>query len=210
MAKKIPQINASSMADISFLLLIFFLVTTSMDVNKGLVRRLPPPAPEKQEKTNVDINKRNLLVVRINSKNDVYYRDGSMEMGDLEKINSLDELRALVKEFIVNPKNKSHYPKLVTEVITSSNEKENKAFEEFGEVEYTKDHIISVQNDVDTQYQAYLDVQNELVAAYNQVREEFSLSKFGRHFKDLTDMEQKFVQKVYPQKISEAEPKNYN
>ncbi len=45
MAKKIPQINASSMADISFLLLIFFLVTTSMDVNQGLARRLPAPIP---------------------------------------------------------------------------------------------------------------------------------------------------------------------
>ncbi|MBR1381621.1 MAG: biopolymer transporter ExbD, partial [Paludibacteraceae bacterium] len=63
MAKKVPQINASSMADISFLLLIFFLVTTSMDVNQGLARRLPAPVPPDQKVEASDINKRNLLVV---------------------------------------------------------------------------------------------------------------------------------------------------
>lgn len=202
MAKKIPQINASSMADISFLLLIFFLVTTSMDVNKGLARRLPPPAPEKAEKVDQNINKRNLLIVKINKYNKISYRDGSMEIGNLEEISTAKELKAKVKEFIVNPQNKPYLPKHVSEVIDD--------FKEFGEVEYTKDHIISVQNDVDTQYQAYLEVQDALVAAYNEVREEFALSKFGKHYNALPEKEQKFIQKIYPQKISEAEPKNYN
>ena len=69
MAKKIPAINASSMADISFLLLIFFLVTTSMDVNQGLARRLPAPIPPDQKIEDTDINKRNLFVVKINWEN---------------------------------------------------------------------------------------------------------------------------------------------
>ncbi len=82
--------------------------------------------------------------------------------------------------------------------------------EGLGEVTYTKAHVISVQNDVDTQYQAYLDVQNELVAAYNELRNEYAKQKFnGRTFNELDEEEQKLVQKVYPQKISEAEPKNY-
>ena len=78
-----------------------------------------------------------------------------------------------------------------------------------GEVKYTKDHVISVQNDVDTQYQAYLNVQNELVAAYNELREEYSQRRFHRSYADLPEELQKLVQKVYSQRISEAEPKNY-
>lgn len=198
MAKKIPQINASSMADISFLLLIFFLVTTSMDVNQGLARRLPAPIPPNQEKADQDINKRNLLIVKINSRNQVTYRDGSMEMGDLQEID-IKDLKAKAKEFILNPQNKAHLPKLVREDFGGP----------FGEMEYTKDHVISVQNDVDTQYQAYLDVQNELVAAYNEVRNECALEFYHKSYNELQEDQQKLIQKIYPQKISEAEPKNY-
>ncbi len=76
-------------------------------------------------------------------------------------------------------------------------------------VTYTPDHVISVQNDVDTRYQSYLDVQNELVAAYNELRDEFSKRQWGKSFADLDEDQQKLVQKVLPMKISEAEPKNY-
>ncbi|MFA6582417.1 MAG: biopolymer transporter ExbD, partial [Paludibacter sp.] len=78
-----------------------------------------------------------------------------------------------------------------------------------GNVEITKDHVISLQNDVDTQYQAYIEVQNELVAAYNELRNEFSMQKFGKKYDELPEREQMAIQQVYPQKISEAEPKNY-
>ena len=96
MAKKIPQINASSMADISFLLLIFFLVTTSMDVNQGLARRLPAPIPPDMKIEDKDINKRNLLVVKINSANQL------MVQGQLTDVK---QLRAKAKEFIQNKNN---------------------------------------------------------------------------------------------------------
>ena len=79
----------------------------------------------------------------------------------------------------------------------------------FGVIRYTKDHVISVQNDVDTQYQAYLDVQNELVAAYNELREECAQKYFHKAYAELEEDQQKRIQKIYPQKISEAEPKNY-
>jgi hypothetical protein len=78
-----------------------------------------------------------------------------------------------------------------------------------GEIEITKDHVISLQNDVDTQYQVYIEVQNELVAAYNELRNELSKEKFGKLFDDLDEDQKKAIQAVYPQKISEAEPKNY-
>ena len=190
MAKKIPQINASSMADISFLLLIFFLVTTSMDVNQGLARRLPAPVPPDQKVENTDINKRNLMVVKINSANQL------MVQGQLLDIK---QLRAKAKEFIKNENDDASLPKLVEEDFG----------EPIGVVKYTKDHVISVQNDVDTQYQAYLDVQNELVAAYNELRDECARQYFHKAYAELDEDQQKQVQKVYPQKISEAEPKNY-
>lgn len=190
MAKKIPQINASSMADISFLLLIFFLVTTSMDVNQGLARRLPAPVPSDQKVENTDINKRNLMVVKINSANQL------MVQGQLLDIK---QLRAKAKEFIKNENDDATLPKLVEEDFG----------EPIGVVKYTKDHVISVQNDVDTQYQAYLDVQNELVAAYNELRDECARQYFHKAYAELDEDQQKQVQKVYPQKISEAEPKNY-
>ena len=184
MAKKIPQINASSMADISFLLLIFFLVTTSMDVNQGLARRLPAPIPPDQKVEDKDINKRNLLVVKINSAN---------------QLMDVKQLKEKAKEFIKNESNSDYYPKLVEEDFGAP----------FGMVKYTKDHVISVQNDVDTRYQSYLDVQNELVAAYNELREECAQQYFHKAYNELEEDQQKQIQKIYPQKISEAEPKNY-
>ena len=189
MARKVPAINASSMADISFLLLIFFLITTSMDVSQGLARRLPQPPDPNQKVEETDINQRNLFVVKINSANQLLVQGQET---------NISQLRAKAKEFIDNPNNDPNLPVLVTEEI-----------EGLGVVTYTPDHVISVQNDVDTQYQAYLDVQNELVAAYNELRDAFSKKQFGKTYNELEEDEQKLVQKVYPQKISEAEPKNY-
>lgn len=187
--KKVPALNASSMADISFLLLIFFLVTTSMDVSQGLARRLPAPVPPDQKVEDFDIKKRNIFVVKINSMNQLLVQGQEM---------NVRQLREKAKEFILNADNDPNLPELFTENI-----------EGLGEVTYTKDHVISVQNDVDTQYQAYLDVQNELVAAYNELRDEYAVAKFRKSYVDLDEEQQKLVQKVYPQKISEAEPKNY-
>lgn len=191
MAKKIPQINASSMADISFLLLIFFLVTTSMDVNQGLARRLPAPIPPDQKVEDTEVNRRNLMVVKINSENML------MVQGELLDVK---ELRAKVKEFVLNADDNEDMPKLVEEDFGAP----------IGRIKYTKDHVISVQNDVDTQYQAYLDVQNELVAAYNELRDECAQEYYHMPYSELDEEAQKLIQKVYPQKISEAEPKNYN
>ena len=183
------EINSSSMADIAFLLLIFFLVTTSMSTNTGLSRRLPPPLPPDQPVPPVDINKRNLFVVKVNSMNELMVQGELMELRDLRK---------KAKEFIKNENNDPHMPiKTLVKIPL------------LGEMEVTKEHVISLQNDVDTQYQAYIDVQNELIAAYNELRNELSLQKFGKLFDDLGEEEKKAIQDAYPQKISEAEPKNY-
>jgi len=187
--RKIKEINASSMADISFLLLIFFLVTTSMNVSTGLSRRLPPPLPPNQKPQDIDIKKRNIFIVKVNSMNQL------MVQG---QIINVKELKEKAKEFIKNEANDPNLPEKTTVDI-----------ELLGNVEITKDHVISLQNDVDTQYQAYIEVQNELVAAYNELRNEFSRERFSKVYDELTEDQQKAVQAVYPQKISEAEPKNY-
>ena len=177
MAKKIPEINASSMADISFLLLIFFLVTTSMDVNQGLARRLPPPIPPDQKVEDTDINKRNLFVVKINWENKLLVQGQELD---------IKQLRAKAKEFIANPNDDANMPRLVEEDFGAP----------FGTLKYTKDHVISVQNDMETQYQAYLDVQNELVAAYNELREECAQKYFYKSYTELDEEWQKKISKI--------------
>ena len=188
--RKTPGVNASSSADIAFMLLLFFLMTSSMDTDQGLPRRLPQPVPKDQKTdTEVDIKKRNLLVVLVSSTNQI------MCGGELTDIK---QLKDKVKEFIDNPYNDAHLPEK-TEVDVPY----------FGKTMVTKNHVISLQNDRGTSYQAYIDVQNELARAYTELRDDISKNKFGKVFADLSEDEQKAVQQIYPQKISEAEPKNY-
>jgi biopolymer transport protein ExbD len=192
MAKKreIQEINASSMADISFLLLIFFLVTTSMATDKGLMRRLPAPVPEEEKKEEeVEINERNMMMILINSNDQLMVNNELMDVRDLKE---------KAKEFIANPNNSETLP---------AKKVENIPF--FGDIAITKDHVISLQNDRGTSYQAYINVQNELVAAYNELQNDLAKNKFGAAFEDLDDDRKKAILKVYPQRISEAEPKNY-
>jgi biopolymer transport protein ExbD len=187
--RKAPGINATSSADIAFMLLLFFLMTSSMDTDKGLPRRLPPPAPKDQKKLDIDIKKRNIMVVLINTNNQILCNNEYIE---------IRELKDKAIEFIENPYNDEHKPeKILTDVPF------------FGEMMVTKNHVISLQNDRGTEYQAYINVQNELAAAYNDLRNDVSKKKFGKAFADLDEEQQKAVQMIYPQKISEAEPKNY-
>ena len=187
--RKVPAMNATSSADIAFMLLIFFLITTSMDTDKGLARRLPPPVPNDQKKNYVDVNKRNLLVVLINSSNQIHCGDQFVD---------IKQLKDKVKEFIENPYNDANKPEKTEEDVPF-----------FGKVMTAKKHVISLQNDRGTEYQAYISVQNELAKAYNELRDDVSRKKFGKAFADLDEEQQKAVQQIYPQKISEAEPKNY-
>ena len=187
--RKVPAVNASSSADIAFMLLLFFLMTSSMDTDKGLPRRLPPPVPKEQKETDVDIKKRNLLVVLINSQNQILCGDEFID---------IKQLKDRVKEFVSNPNNNEHMPEKVEVDVPY-----------FGKQMVTKNHVISLQNDRGTEYQAYIDVQNEIAAAYNELRDDLSRQKFGKIFMELDEEQQKAVQEIYPQKISEAEPKNY-
>lgn len=181
-----PEVNAGSMADIAFLLLIFFLVTTTMNSDSGLQRRLPPWTQE-QQATGQEVNQRNVLMVLVNS------RDWLMVNGQRMDIT---QLREKVIEFVENPQNK---PLLSERTV--------KNVEGIGNVEVSKG-VISLQNDRGTSYRMYMEVQNEIVAAYNFLREKASQERFGKKFVQLSEDEQEAVKKVYPQQISEANPRN--
>ena len=191
--RKMPGLNTSSTADISFMLLIFFLVTTSMDTDRGLARQLPPPPEENAEVKDIIVKERNILNVRMNSAGNLMLEDM-----DGQKFIKLEELRAIVKDFIANPKHEENKPEFHTERLPY-----------FGDVEITKNHVISVQNDRGTPYKVYFNVQHELIAAYNELRDEISLKQFNKPYAELNEDQQKAVRDYYPQKISEAEPKNY-
>ena len=79
----------------------------------------------------------------------------------------------------------------------------------FGTMQVTEKHVVSLRCDRGSSYKAYLAVQNELVAAYNELREELAQEKFGKNYAALDEDQQKAIRDVYPQKISEAEPKKY-
>ena len=188
--RKVPDINSSSTADIAFLLLIFFLITTSMDTDRGLARLLPPPPEDEKKDDNTDkIKERNILQVYLN-------KDDALMCGN-EYI-SIDQLRDKAKEFIANVNNSEHMP-----------EKTQKNVEFFGTSMVTDKHVVSLQNDRGSSYQAYISVQNELVAAYNELRDELAQEKWQLPYAELNDEQQKAVREIYPQRISEAEPKKY-
>ena len=184
-----PELNSSSTADISFILLIFFLTTTTMDTDRGLARRLPPPPEDNLEQEDTKVKERNVLQVRINAMDELML--GS-EIADVSQI------REIAKEFIDNPENLPNLP-----------DKTARDIDFFGTVYITDKHVISLQSDRGTSYSKYFEVQNELVAAYNELRDELSRRKFGKPYLELPEEQQVAVRSYYPMKISEAEPKNY-
>ena len=198
--RKVPDVNTSSTADIAFLLLIFFLVTSSMDTDSGLARQLPQPPQDEDNLTEMKIQKRNLLVVLVNSLDQTMVGDTHYDnLRQLQGKTGKQSLKDKVKEFVINANNNEDMPELFEEEFDAP----------IGRLRVTKDHVISLQNDNTTSYKAYLSVQNELVKAYNELRDEASRRYFNRPYEELLLDEQELIRKVYPQKISEAEPKSY-
>ena len=187
--KKVPSLNTSSTADISFMLLIFFLVTTSMDTDQGLARTLPKPPEEDQLNNEIKVKERNILNIRINKDNYLMIGDDYVD---------ISEVKPRAKEFIANKENNPNLPELKPKDIKL-----------LGRRMVTENHVISVQTDRGTSYGVYFQVQDQLVAAYNELRDELAKQEFGYKYQFLTAEEQEAIRAVYPQKISEAEPKQY-
>lgn len=185
--RELTPINAGSMADIAFLLLIFFLVTTTMDVDTGLMRQLPQIQDEEEQDKDEKIKERNVFVVLVNQFDDLMVEG---------KLMNIHDLREAAKEFIANPNNEPDLPVKV-----------EKELPYFGKVFLTKGPVISLQNNRGTTYGMYIRVQNELMAAKDELRNELSTQYFGMKYNDLDETRQDAVKKYYSSALSEAEPK---
>ena len=200
MAKRsAPEVNAGSMADIAFLLLIFFLVTTTIETDTGLNRKLPPIEESEED---VIIKQKNIFTVLINGKNQLLVEDNLMELKDLRKA---------AKEFLDNGggtgEDACSYCKGKKDPKSSDNP--DKA-------------IISLKNERETTYATYISVQNELVAAYNELRDRRAQELYGKSFMDMQanydnvnwvgnkEKLKEQIEKIkieYPQKLSEVQQK---
>jgi len=204
--RELGEISAGSMADIAFLLLIFFLVTTTMDVDTGIPRKLPPILDNIEDPP--PIRERNVHIVLINRFNQLAVE------GQLAQISNL---REEIKEFIKNPSSKDNLSegvplskkleKAIREGNTKKATKYKQALKIFGNMRISKG-VVSLQNDRSTEYGMYIKVQNELFAAFNDLKDELATAKLGKKYEDLSEDEQKLVRLVYPLSISEAEPRN--
>ena len=158
-----------------------------MDVDKGIQRRLPPMPDENQKQQDIKVNRRNIVVVRINAQDRILAGGTPMD---------ITQVKDQIKEFIINPANSESLP-----------EKEMKDIEGFGQYAVSKG-VVSLQNDRGTSYSAYLRVQNEIVKAFNEIRDDFAMVNFGSKYADLDEDKQRIVRDAVPQSISEAEPKD--
>ena len=176
-----PAINAGSRADIAFLMLIFFLVATTMDIDTGMMRLLSRPSDQPPP----EIKERNVLVVLVNSNDQLMVEGNPLD---------LEYLRERTKEFLLNLENKENLP-----------EKRLETIHPFGEIEVSRG-IISIKNDRQTSYGMFIRVMNELTAAGNEVKDEFSMKQFGKKYKELSKDMKEAVKDAVPAVISEAEP----
>ena len=160
---KIPALNTTSTADISFMLLIFFLVTTSMDRDQGLKRQLPPIDDNKQEQL-LDVSKDNVMRLKLDAQGQLLVDDSLF---------SINKLRERIVGFV-------------------------------GQESRRTVHILQVQTDSAATYEAYFKMQNEIVAAYAQLREQRARKVYGRTWSQCTEEQREALQKYYPQRVAEA------
>lgn len=204
MARETPEVNGGSLADIAFLLLIFFLVTTTMDTDSGITRLLPPE-PEKDQDVEVRVNKRNVLVVLLN-RSDLLMVGGEV----MDRL----ELKAKTLEFFTNPANSENLPEMEQQEVQFPPGSSSLLPPDGIWRGRVSKGVISLQNDRSTTYGKYLQVQNELVAAVNELRNDFCNLYFDKDYEQLitaNPIEEEIrdgIRKIYKMNISESEPKN--
>lgn len=189
--RKVPEVNSSSQADIAFSLLIFFLVATTMNVDTGLVRVLPPMPDPNIKQEDIKVKERNLLLVFVSG-------NGNIMAGG--QVIDIRQLKDKTKEFIINAYDDENLPeKEVKQIDMPDGSKWSYPVSQ---------GVVSLQTTRDTGYQVYIMVQNELTRAFNEVRDDVAKMKFGKKFDELQDEQRKVITSAVPLKISEAEPRN--
>ena len=182
------------MADIAFLLLIFFLVATTMNVDTGITRMLPPIPLDEQITEDMKVKERNLLPILVNNQDLIMVAGIQMH---------ISQVNDAVKRFILNPTNDENMP-----------EKENKDIDMPDGTKWNypvSKGVVSLQSTEGASYNIYIQVQNELTRAFSEMRDDVARQKFGKPFTELNDAERETIGSSHgavPLNISEAEPKN--
>lgn len=160
--RQVPGVNTASTADISFMLLIFFLVTTSMDVDKGLFRLLPSPEPQKQLKTETIVDKNTLMALHVTADHRLLLNDKPIEVS---------RLKGKIIQFVNRLGNR---------------------------------HLISIESDREADYDLYFQMQNQIMMAYNELRNQYAMKHFGKAFDALSSSQKESVRKNCQQRVTES------
>ena len=188
--RKAGEINSSSMADIAFLLLIFFLVTTTMDVDSGMKRTLPPIADNEQQQDDVELKERNVLMVNVSKEGRIMVGTEEYMPADLNRRGDHSRMSREVLDF-----------------LSGIDRSEKKATEiELGVSCEISQGVVSLKADNETKYNIYLQVQDELTHAFNVYRDLISVQAYGKPFEELNEIQAGNIRKAVPVKVSEAEP----
>jgi len=186
--RNIPQVNATSSADIAFILLLFFLLTGSLNPKLGIYRKLLPDTSQIKLKKRTDIEKRDIIRFSINSENKIFMENEPVQIRDV---------RNIAREFISNPDNLPNLPR-----------RETRNIENLGEITITPDAVIVLEYSLQADFQTYISVLGELSAAYDELRNELSAERFGKPYSALSEELQTSVREAYPMQISELETNN--
>ncbi|MBQ5710320.1 MAG: biopolymer transporter ExbD [Alistipes sp.] len=188
--RKAGEINSSSMADIAFLLLIFFLVTTTMDVDSGMKRTLPPIADNEQQQDDVELKERNVLMVNVSKEGRIMVGTEEYMPADLNRRGDHSRMSREVLDF-----------------LSGIDRSEKKSTEiELGISCEISQGVVSLKADNETKYNIYLQVQDELTHAFNVYRDMISVQAYGKPFEELNEIQAGNIRKAVPVKVSEAEP----
>ncbi len=177
------------MADIAFLLLIFFLVTTTMDVDTGMKRTLPPWIDPTEQQNDVDVNERNVLKVNVSRSGAIMVGTDEYRPNDLRRSGEHSRLSREVYYFLVDP---------------NRSDKEEKTID--GGTYNISKGLVSLKADDETEYKVYLKVQDELTHAFNLYRDDIAREVYGKAYDELTELEAQNIRKAVRMQISEAEP----
>jgi len=180
--RETPGLDTTSTADISFMLLIFFLVTSSMDTDKGLARQLPMPEDQTEEQELV-VKRRNVMELRLDAEGRLTC-DGDTLYADA--------LTSRIEDFVANVSDDPQKP-----------ERSEREVHLLGRCRVSDRHVIFLDVSPEATYDAYFQMQNAIVAAYSHLRNDLAQRHFGHNYMDCTQEQREVVAMVYPQRISE-------
>lgn len=215
-----PEISAGSMADIAFLLLIFFLVTTTMEKEAGIMRILPELTNEPSE----EVNRRNVIDILVNDENKILFKGEPVQMKEVKPrlmdmiLNTsdnpkwpqnfdieYDKLKSLVEQAKENLDNADEDKVKTMQAKLETAELRLKAYETFGDAFQKSAHVVSIQSTRGADYKTYIELSDQILLAYSGLREKLAKRRLNKDWKELSTEEKEMLKIVYSTNISEAQ-----